>query len=164
MFNFSFLSSQQAWLWCLRTIPQASDGLGMTMASSPDLAHKMDSPRHVGPLPLNMCMTVFVSNHLLYKSTLPLNIVLFSDLDEELCVCSVMCRGTSQSTGVSKNILGPLQTSCIFARLRSDLPNIDFKEWQPQILFIYFSPPAPSGHVPEPKSTPQTALNYQLDC
>lgn len=69
-----------------------------TCRSSPDLAHKLDSPHHNSPLPLNTCMTVFVSNHLLYKSIVQLKIVLFSDLDEELWVCSIMCCWTIQLT------------------------------------------------------------------
>lgn len=103
-----------------------------TCRSSPDLAHKMDNPRHESPLPLNTRMTVFVSNLLLYKRIVPLNIF-YSVTWMKSYVFVLYCAAERIVSWQGWTFLGPLQTSCIFARLCSDLSNTDFKEWQPLI-------------------------------
>lgn len=69
----------------------------------------MDSPHQESSHchKIQACKSLYQIYHLLYKSTIPLNIVPFSVLDEEGCVCAMvlkMCHLTSQLTEVSRNI------------------------------------------------------------
>lgn len=150
LFYFSFLSFQQTWLRCLRTIPQAFDGLGMTKASKslPDLAHKMDSPRQESS---NSLCIKFPTHNSIKNGSI-----------------QWPWWRTMFVPQWAKAFSVPLQTSCIFAWLCSDLSNLDIKEWRQWFSktcsFTSSASPAPSGHGLEPKYTRQTVLNYQLDC
>lgn len=98
MLYFCFLSFQQAWLWCLCTIPQAFDGLGMTKAHRPSPgAVRKDSSYSIALHAEQSLYQIQVTCHVCnpqYKNTVPLNIVPLCDLERRTrgsVVCQLCC-------------------------------------------------------------------------
>lgn len=103
--DFCFLSFQQAWLWCLCTIPQAFDGLGMTKAHTPSPGAVCEDSSYSVALHADQSLyqiqvTCHVCN-LQYKNTVPINIVPLCDLERRTRVSTLLLNSSVHKTSKS---------------------------------------------------------------